>query len=495
MTFTTIIFAFFFLGVYLLFRMVPQSGRWLVLLLSSYLFYASLKAPYLLLVLFVATAVTFYCGIRIHQSEAAKSKRIWLWCGILANISILFWMKYLPFVHENISRFTGHTFHAGHLLLSIGVSYYTFQAISYLVDIYLEVEEPERHFGYFALYMNFFPKLLQGPIERSNLLPQLKEPFTFKSGNAIDGAHLFLWGLFKKVVVADSLAVTVDAVYQNVHQHSGITLVFATYCFALQIYFDFSGYTDMALGIARFFNIRLTQNFNKPYLATSVADFWRRWHISFSSWILDYIFKPLQLEFRSWHRWGTPLALFITFFISGIWHGASWCFIAWGCVHGVYLGFSSLTGRSIKKLTKRLGIEKSSGLRIFNVVVTFHLVCFAWIFFRAKTLTDAIYVAWNSVYGLGSSFATALSSGAGGILDMLCLPGQRPVEFALTVGIAGLAFILDSCRDQLSVEGMGKDLAWMAKAPFWIRGVMYGLILYLSLFFGTSSQSFIYMQF
>ncbi|TLM59851.1 MAG: MBOAT family protein, partial [Deltaproteobacteria bacterium] len=311
MTFNSLAYFLFLPAVWLVHHCLGQRLRWLFLLAASLGFYASLKAPYLLGVLALVTVATYGFGLWIDRAGTPGAKRRLLWGGIAVNVAVLAAMKYVPFLAENLTLlfgFLGSPVQLPHmqLLVAVGVSYYVFQAISYLSDIYLEIAEPERHFGYFALSLAFFPKLLQGPIERSGeLLPQLKAPYVFDYGNVRYGLLLFTWGLFKKVVLADRLGLYVDAVYADIPAYHGLPLLAATYAYAFQIYFDFSGYTDMALGTARLFNIRLTDNFNRPYLATSVADFWRRWHISFSRWILDYIFKPLQMAWRGGREWGT----------------------------------------------------------------------------------------------------------------------------------------------------------------------------------------------
>jgi D-alanyl-lipoteichoic acid acyltransferase DltB (MBOAT superfamily) len=235
------------------------------------------------------------------------------------------------------------------VLSSIGMSFYTFQALSYSNDIYREIQIPEAHLGRFALYVCFFPKLLQGPIERAGgLLIQLRKPFEFDYENTREGLLRIAWGLFKKVVIADRVAVIVNTVYGNAGGFTGLPLIVATYSYAIQIYTDFSGYTDIALGTARLFNIRLTENFNKPYFAQGVADFWRRWHISLSSWLLDYIFRPLQWRWRDLRLAGPFMALLVTFLVSGAWHGASWNFILWGLLHGLFIA----AGESVDKYRK-----------------------------------------------------------------------------------------------------------------------------------------------
>lgn len=422
MPFNSLKYFLFLPVVYLLFYFVGERARWFVLLAASLLFYIALNVPYLLAVLILVAIMTYGFGIWLDQAGSAKAKRVILWSGVATNVLILVGMKYLPFFSENLKVFSAllsidTQIQPVKVFVSIGVSYYVFQAISYLFDIYLEIVKPERHFGYFFLYLAFFPKILQGPIERSgDLIPQLKIKYEFNYDNMRFGLLLFTWGLFKKVVIADRLGLYVDTVYNDVHAFKGISLLLATYVYAFQIYMDFSGYTDMALGSARLFNINLTQNFNSPYLATSIADFWRRWHITFSRWILDYIFKPLQMQWRNWKNWGTATALVVAFIISGIWHGASWGFVIWGGVHGLYMACSVYYRPYQKKLHKALGIEKTSFLKFWQVLVTFNMVSFSWIFFRANSIADATYVISNMLISIKGLQDFMMSHGIAGII-------------------------------------------------------------------------------
>ena len=448
------------------------------------MFYASLNVPYLLIVLVLVAMTTYGFGILLDRTESVKAKRTFLWSGIAANVLILVVMKYLPFLSENLKVIStmlslDTQIQPVKAFVAIGVSYYVFQAISYLFDIYLEIEKPERHFGYFALYLAFFPKLLQGPIERSgDLIPQLKTKYEFNYDNMRFGMLLFTWGLFKKVVIADRLCLYVDAVYNDVHGFTGLPLLLATYTYAFQIYMDFSGYTDMALGSARLFNINLTQNFNSPYLATSVADFWRRWHITFSRWILDYIFKPLQMQWRNWKNWGTAAALIIAFIISGIWHGASWGFVVWGGLHGLYMACSVIYKPYQKKLHKMLGIEKTKFLKVWQIFVTFNLVSIAWVFFRASSLKDAVYVLsniLNGVQGLRSGF----------------LMSQGKVDTVLTTAsILILVCLLAKIFKHNDIEELKRKNAFY-------RYLVYNALVLLTLFFAkySATKSFIYFQF
>lgn len=414
MTFNAFSYFIFLPVVYLAFCCTADRWRWLILLLASYGFYASFEAKYLLAVLLSVTAISYVCGLRIAAQQDESLRKRWLWFGSFTCVIILAVLKLLPFLETKVGSIFGLGSSGSATIISIGVSYFTFQAISYMADIYLEMLEPESHFGRFALYMAFFPKLLQGPIERAgDLLPQLRREYRFDYDAVRTGLFLFVWGLFKKVVIADRLASFVDEAFKNVNHISGLPLLITVYWFSLQIYFDFSGYTDMARGTARIFGINLTENFTSPYLATSIADFWRRWHISFSRWILDYIFKPLQMQWRSLGQTSTALALLVTFLISGVWHGVSWGFVVWGSLHGIYLATSTYYRPYQKKIYKWLGIEKSRWLKVWQAVVTFNLVSFAWIFFRMPTLSDAFSVIeriFTLQHGVFKAYSSMLRS-------------------------------------------------------------------------------------
>jgi D-alanyl-lipoteichoic acid acyltransferase DltB (MBOAT superfamily) len=400
MEFNSAGFLLFFPAVYLAYYLAPQRYRWALLLAGSYLFYLSLLKPFLVLVLGAVTMAAYLSAMAMEKARDDGGKKRIFWAGAGFCILTLAVLKYSAFAASNLNGLL-RLGHAGlqipaiPLLPSIGVSYYTFQAISYLADVYLGRQKPEPHPGYFALYMGFFPKLLMGPIERGgDLLPQLKAPFSFNYDNARSGAFLFALGLFKKVVVADRLGIYVNAVFGGVREYGGVVFIFTLFLYSLQIYYDFSGYTDMALGTARLFNVRLTQNFDRPYFALSIADFWRRWHISLSRWLMDYLFMPLQVKFRSLGAICTPLSLVIVFLTCGLWHGAGWTFIAWGAIHGVYMVASTLTRNLRKKLETAVGLSRIPAVeRLLKGMGTFALVAFAWIFFRAESPGDALYVA------------------------------------------------------------------------------------------------------
>lgn len=461
MTFTSLSFFLFLPAVYLVFYLAADRWRWLVLLAASYGFYASFQAPYLLAVLLAVTGISYACGLRMAAAASNASRKRWLWSGAFSCVAILALLKYLPFLEPAANGVFGIRSALSSTLISIGVSYFTFQAISYLADVYLEVEDAEPHFGRFALYLAFFPKLLQGPIERAgSLLPQLKAAYRFDYDAARSGILLFAWGLFKKMVVADRLALFADQVYNNVHAYTGLSLIIGTYAYALQIYFDFAGYTDMARGTARLFGIELTENFNSPYLSVTVADFWRRWHISFSRWILDYIFKPLQMGWRNLGQAGTAAALLCTFLVSGIWHGASWGFVIWGLLQGLYLVASNFYRPYQKRLHKALGIEKSRLQKWWQVFVTFNLVSFAWIFFRAQDLRDAWYVVRKLPDFSGNLASLGRSGIAAFVQHNVIFDNNRVVSINMAFILVVMAFL--NTEKILAVLNKRATIRWLA---------------------------------
>lgn len=486
MTLSSLSYLLFLPLIFLLHHFSPQRVRWVLLLAASLVFYAALKVPYLLLVLMGVACITYLFGLWLGKSDNENSRLKILWGGIAANLLVLVALKYMPFLSDGL-RWVVSAMDSGWSsitvkpLIAIGVSYYIFQAISYLIDIYLEIEEPERHFGYFALYLAFFPKLLQGPIERaSDLLPQLRQQYRFDYENVRSGLILFAWGMFKKVVIADRIGPMVNMVYDNVQLYQGGAIILATYLFAIQIYFDFSGYTDMALGSARIFNINLTDNFNNPYFARSAAEFWRRWHISFSRWILDYIFKPLQISLRTWKNYGIAISLLLTFLASGLWHGASWLFVIWGLLHGFYLSASVFYKPWQKKIHEALHLKKSKLLACWQVLLTFNMICFAWIFFRANSISDAGYILQHIVGGKG--YLTSIRS----YVHMLL--AER-----LDIHILCVALIIVAIR---FVYGRFYDRK-LSELSVWIRWPVYYFISMFILVCGVfgDKSKFIYFNF
>ena len=396
MLFNSFEFLIFFPVVVTLYFLTPHRFKWILLLAASYFFYMWWEPAYILLIL-LSTVIDFGVGQKISKIPERSDRKPWLILSLATNLGLLFTFKYFNFFNAQIASlagFLGLQYQISDLsvLLPVGISFYTFQTLSYTIDLYKGQIEPERHFGKFALFVAFFPQLVAGPIERAkNLLNQFHKEHEFNYSQVVSGLKLMVWGLFKKVVLADRLAVFVDIVYNTPTEHSPATLVLATYFFAFQIYCDFSGYSDIAIGAARVMGYDLMLNFNRPYLARTVSDFWKRWHISLSTWFRDYLYIPLGGNRVSVPKWYANLL--ITFLVSGLWHGANWTFVAWGALHGGYLVFAILFEKLISK-SKIFNWKKSRPNLgwFFDIVVTFHLALFAWIFFRANSISDAFYI-------------------------------------------------------------------------------------------------------
>lgn len=383
MLFNSVNFLFFFIAVCLLFFIVRPKHRWIVLLVSSYVFYGAWKYEYLILIA-VSTVVDFLCAKKMDSLSTKAERKPFLIISLIANLGLLCTFKYLDFFIGTFNEITNSEFGFLHLIVPVGISFYTFQTLSYSIDVYQGKMKAETHLGKFAVYVSFFPQLVAGPIERaSNLIPQLQENAGRLAYNStVSGITQVVVGLFKKVVVADAVAIYVNSIYNNHEANSGFTLLFATYLFAIQIYCDFSGYSDIAIGIARIMGYEFMENFKQPYFSLSVTEFWRRWHISLSSWLKDYLYIPLGGNKKGKIR--TYVNLMLTMLIGGLWHGSSWNFVVWGGLNGSYLAIE-------KTLFGKPNNQKSAPkyLKLIKIIVTFHLICFTWIFFRAQTFNQA----------------------------------------------------------------------------------------------------------
>ena len=384
MLFNSLLFLFFFIIITSVYYLLPHKLRWAWLLAASCYFYMYFKPEYILIILFTII-VDYIAAILIYQAPA-RYKRLFLVVSLLANIGVLAYFKYFNFLAENLNllsaRIHGPVLPLLGLVLPIGLSFHTFQAMSYTIEVYRGNQKPEYHFGIYSLYVMFYPQMVAGPIERpQQLLPQLKSERAFDSKTFCTGIFLMVLGLFKKVVIADRLGLLVDPVFSDPQHYSGTDLLVSTYFFSFQIYCDFSGYTDIAIGAGLTLGIKLMQNFNMPYLALNIADFWKRWHISLSTWFRDYVYIPLGGSRGKFAK--TCLNLLVVFLISGLWHGASWKYLAWGLIHGILLIFYQAQKKL--KLTVR-------GFGWLKWLITFNSVCFAWIFFRAASINDAIII-------------------------------------------------------------------------------------------------------
>lgn len=407
MLFNSFHFLYFFVVVTTVYFLLPYKQRWLFLLLSSCYFYMAF-VPIYILILGFTILVDYFAGIIIEHSEG-KKRRFYLICSLIANIGVLSIFKYYNFISDNLSFLLqgfGSRVQLPYLsiLLPIGLSFHTFQAMSYTIEVYRGNQKAERHFGIYSLYVMFYPQLVAGPIERpQNLLHQFRENHKFEYDRVVSGLKLMLWGFFKKLVIADRLAIYVNTVYNNSNHHNGVTLAVATLFFAFQIYCDFSAYSDIAIGTARVMGFNLMTNFDRPYFSKSIAEFWKRWHISLSTWFKDYLYISLGGNKVSIPRW--YFNLFIVFLISGLWHGANWTYIVWGGINGFYLVFAIVTKNYRERFTIFLQLNKFPLINnIFQIFITFGLTCFAWIFFRSKNITEAFSIVRKIIYFEGPFF-------------------------------------------------------------------------------------------
>lgn len=410
MLFNSIPFLIFFPIVVLLYNLIPKRFRYLWLLTASYYFYMCWNASYALLLLF-STGVTYLCGLLLQQiSEKSNSnesdmvlrKKICVGVSLTLNLSILFLFKYFNFFVDNINKLlTCLNMEAitpsFSLLLPVGISFYIFQALSYTIDVYRGEIEAEKNFFRYALFVSFFPQLVAGPIERSkNLLPQLQIPNSFNAANVKNGLLTMLWGYFLKLVIADRIAIYVDTVYGNYAAYPGMYLLIATILFAFQIYCDFYGYSTIAVGAAGVMGYKLTENFDCPYLSTSISEFWRKWHISLTGWFKDYLYIPLGGNRKG--RLRKYINLMIVFTVSGLWHGAGRTYLFWGLLNGIF----QVVGDAVSKFRSRINSlfklqPAAASHKFFQVLFTFLMVDFTWIFFRSNSLTDAKNIIYSII--------------------------------------------------------------------------------------------------
>ncbi len=484
MLFNSLHFLSFFVVVTTLYFTIPHQHRWKLLLGSSCYFYM-VFVPVYIVILGATIIIDYFAGIYIEGSRGDR-RRWFLIVSILANVGVLSVFKYFNFINENISvvlNQIGYTNTIPNLsiLLPVGLSFHTFQAMSYTIEVYKGNQKAERHFGIYALYVMFYPQLVAGPIERpQNILHQFYERHTFDTQRVLNGLVLMLWGLFKKVVIADRLAVCVNFVYDNPSDFTGIPLLLATVCFAFQIYCDFSGYSDMALGAAEVMGFRLMKNFDRPYFSKSIAEFWKRWHISLSTWFRDYVYIPLGGNRVANWRW--QFNLLVTFLLSGLWHGANWTYIIWGGLNGLYLISENLTANLRHAILVKTGINKSSQwFKIVSLFYTFSLICISWVFFRAQTVNDAMYIITHFFSDLSSSASVVFSSNMGTDKYNLVVAG-----FALTA-LFGIEFLQRgrSVRQLLQMQ------------PAFVRMLVYYVLLLGIVCFGVfdNDRQFIYFQF
>ena len=499
MLFNSLKFLIFFPGVLLVYFVLPAKIRYLWLLAASYFFYMCWNAKYALLLL-TSTAVTYLSGILLEQqkkkeAEDGKNRHIqknWIVAlSFIINLGILFFFKYFNFAMDVLQRIFAHAHielnvPAFDILLPVGISFYTFQALSYTMDVYRDEIYAEKNFFRYALFVSFFPQLVAGPIERSkNLLKQLAVPQKFSYDRARDGFLQMLWGFFLKLVLADRIAIFVDTVYGDYKSYPGWFLIIATMLFAVQIYCDFAGYSTIAMGAARFLGIELMENFDAPYLSTSVGEFWRKWHISLTSWFKDYLYIPLGGSRKGKVR--KYINKMIVFLVSGLWHGAALTYVVWGALNGIYQVIGEILAPVRDRFVRFCRLDRESlGHRLICMAGTFVLIDISWIFFRAQSITEAVSIL-RSMFTVRNPWI--LFDGS------LYTCGLGAAEFGLLVAAILILVFADCCKY--------KDICIrrvVLQQNGWFRYLFVALSVTAILLFGKygpgyDAAAFIYFQF
>lgn len=481
MLFNSMTFAVFLIAAFILYHIVPARYRWIFLLAASYAFYMNLHVAYGLLLLFTTT-LTYFLALSLEKAKDRHEKIRYLLGGILPLVCILLVFKLGAPAINRLNALVD----AGRLsmqpltvriLLPAGVSFYFFQSMGYLIDVYRGKIRAERHFGYYALFVSFFPQLLAGPIGRADsLLPQLKQERCFDYKNVTYGLKLMAWGYFKKLVIADVFATVVDKVYDNPYSYVGLVFIITTVMFAIEIYCDFSGYSDIAIGCARLFGVELVTNFKNPYFSFSIREFWSRWHISLSTWFRDYVYIPLGGSRVG--RFRHCLNLFLTFLVSGFWHGSSLTYLLWGAIHGIL----QIVETFLYPKTKR-GVPVVHKKHWWQLPITFILLCFTWIFFRANTIQDAFWIISRLFWDIGRPFQYLKTA-------VICLDMSYLSMFGMALSAAVL-FVWDLLSLKQDV------IELVSRQNCLVRWALYVLLLMAIALFSYKgiATEFIYFQF
>ncbi len=493
MLFNSIVFFIFFSVVTILYSITPKKYQYVLLLVASFFFYMYVN-PYLILLVFITVLNDFTAGLLIKKYN--HNRKIFLIESIALNFSILFFFKYFNFFTQNLTAFgklIGWNYSLPYLniLLPIGLSFYIFKSISYVIEVYRGNSAPEKNIGIYSLYILFFPEILAGPIDRpAALIHQFREPHQFEYGGVTNGLKLIAWGLFKKLVIADRLAVSVNYIFNHLHDYTGLPLAVVVFFFAIQIYCDFSGYSDIAIGAGQVLGFKLMKNFDKPYFSRSISEFWRRWHISLSTWFRDYVFLPIAYKTQRFIRkpysfgvkteiWSYSTATFITMLSIGLWHGASWNFIVWGLLIGFYLIFSVLTKKIKNRVLNKFFFKKNSSLfGFFQILTTFILMCVTWIFFRAQNLHDAFYVIQHIFIGFKIQ------------------PGGYNLGLGQFQVLLSFVFILILIIVEIYTFKDENEILFVSRKPAWIRWPLYYSLICIIICFGEFGENnFLYFKF
>lgn len=479
MIFNSIDFALFLPIVFILYWFVTNKSLSLqniLIVVSSYLFYGWWDWKFLSLILF-STIIDYTIGLKLETESSQIKRKVLLWISVIVNLGFLGFFKYYNFFLDNFVnafQFFGHQINTQglNIILPVGISFYTFQTLSYTIDVYKRKLKPTKDFIAFSAFVSFFPQLVAGPIERAtHLLPQFYTKRKLDYSKAVEGMHQILWGLFKKIVIADRLAIVVNEIYNYPDEYHGFTLILGTLLFAFQIYCDFSGYSQIAIGTAKLFGFDLMKNFNTPYISSSLSEFWRRWHISLSTWFRDYVYIPLGGNKTSKHRWYFNILL--VFIISGFWHGAKWTFIIWGAIHGVIL--------ILESFLYEITLPKNRIIKSLKIIITFTIVCFGWIFFRANSLNDAFYII-NDISTLSNYNYSQIS--------LYMIPVVKNTVFAMDIFLSVVFVIILILAEVINKENRFNKLKFRFRLPIYI------IVIWTIFILGAFEKSeFIYFQF
>lgn len=453
--------------------------KWFVLFAAS-LFFIGTIAFNLIVFTLIFTIANYFFGIALQNTEKLNLRRTLFWTFIPFDIGVLAYYKYINFLIENLNLILNlfpqqSSVPYLSVVIPVGISYYTFQALGYIIRINRKSETAERNFIIFANYLTFFPKFLAGPVERSNhFFPQLLNGIKFKSENVSAGLRLFLWGLFKKVVIGNNLVAPVTMVYNDVHNYTGVPLLVVMFIQTLHLYCDFSGYTDMALGSAKILGINLIDNFNRPFLARNVGEFWRRWHISLSSWCNDFIFSPFIVKYRKWGNKAAIVGIFLTFFVIGIWHGANWTFVVVGLLQGAVISYEFYTKRWRLQLASKL----PQGLvTAVSRLLTFLFFCLTLVFFNSHSIHDAWYYITHMFTGIKFQLEG---------YDFI----YEKDKFIVGMVFFMMLFVFEVLQEY------GKDLnGYFLSRPLYLRWIVYYLMIAIIFYYAGGNETFVYLQF
>jgi alginate O-acetyltransferase complex protein AlgI len=449
-----------------------KTARTLFVIAFSLFFYYKLTGWFLLALLFTLSC-DYILAILIYKSESKGKRLLYFIVSLCLSLGLLIYFKYTNFFIQSINSLSGKQFSTLSIIVPLGISFYTFRTVSYIIDVYREDIKPSFNFLDYVFYMTFFPLLIAGPITRAKLfLPTLQKRFRVNDYNVSKSMILIIQGLIKKAIIADYIAQYCNLVFDAPGMYSGFENLIAVYGFALQIYFDFSGYTDMAIGISKLMGFDIGINFNKPYHALNVTDFWRRWHISLSSWLRDYLFTPLSIKFRNWGKAGIIFSLLLTFILCGFWHGANLTYIFWGGLFGLAMAFEILTGKIRKNIRKKINV------RVYNFIswfLTFNFVTFLWIFFRAQNMTSA----WLIIKQIFTQMDWAYFGPFVNVRGMLVI--------IMLIGIAAYV-IPDKWFHKISQQ--------FTNLPFWAKAIIFiGVVQMVVQFQSADVQPFLYAQY